>query len=81
MTCDELLAYLSDYLDSDLDEALSADAHAHLATCRNCKIVLDTTRRTIFLGHGEGQRTIPAERRIALFNGLQDALMRRPPTT
>lgn len=75
MTCAELVAYLSAYLDRELDGDLVADADAHLATCRNCQVVLDTTRRTIRLLYEDGrQQTIPAARRAALFARLQAAL-------
>lgn len=35
MTCEELLQYLSDYIDQNLDEELTAAAQAHLATCHH----------------------------------------------
>lgn len=77
MTCEELLAYLSDYIDRDLDEELTADAQEHLATCHNCRVVLDTTQQTIFLFREQGKRTIPAQRRERLFGRLQDAFVNR----
>jgi predicted anti-sigma-YlaC factor YlaD len=77
MQCEELLTYLSDYIDQDLDEDLRADAQEHLATCQNCRVVLDTTQQTIFLYRQQGQRAIPAARRQRLFDQLQDAFLRR----
>lgn len=77
MKCEELLTYLSDYIDRDLDEALTAEAQEHLATCHNCRVVLDTTQQTIFLFRQQGKRTIPAARRQQLFNQLQDAFLKR----
>ncbi len=50
MTCDELVSYLSDYIDQDLDDDLTAAAQQHLVTCQNCRVVLHTTRRVIELG-------------------------------
>ena len=76
MKCETLLQYLSDYIDNNLDEALSAEAQTHLATCENCRVVLDTTQQTIFLFHEQGKRTIPAARRQQLFNQLQDAFLK-----
>lgn len=76
MTCDELIKYLSDYIDQNLDEALSAAAQEHLATCQNCRVVLDTTRQTITLFREQGQRTIPIQRRQRLFDSLQAAFLR-----
>jgi predicted anti-sigma-YlaC factor YlaD len=77
MQCEELLTYLSDYIDQDLDEDLRADAQEHLATCENCRVVLDTTQQTIFLYRQQGRRAIPAARRQRLFDQLQGAFLRR----
>jgi anti-sigma factor RsiW len=77
MTCEELLEYLSDYIDNNLSEELSAEARAHIATCHNCHVVLDTTRETITLFRKCGEECIPSERRTALFQRLQKALIER----
>ncbi len=77
MTCEELIAYLSSYIDDELDEDLTREARQHLASCANCHVVLNTTQRTILLGRGQARRAIPAERRSALFAQLQQAFARR----
>ncbi len=77
MTCEELVTYLSDYIDGDLSEDLRADAQAHLATCQNCHVVLDTTQQMIVLLRRSGPRSIPVERRRALFQKLQAAFDQR----
>lgn len=77
ITCEELLQYLSDYIDNNLDEELTAAAQHHLATCTNCRVVLDTTQETITLFREQGQRTIPARRRERLFDQLQTAFLNR----
>ncbi|MCB9420086.1 MAG: zf-HC2 domain-containing protein [Ardenticatenaceae bacterium] len=76
MKCEELVQYLSDYIDQDLDEELVAEAQEHLATCHNCRVVLDTTQQTIFLFREQGKRTIPAQRRQHLFDQLQDTFLK-----
>ncbi len=73
ITCEELLKYLSDYIDNELNEELTAEAQAHLATCQNCRVVLDTTQQVIFLFRQQGARRIPAERRRRLFSRLEAA--------
>jgi predicted anti-sigma-YlaC factor YlaD len=75
ITCEELLQYLSDYIDNDLDEELTAVAKDHLASCHNCRVVLDSTQQTIFLFREQGKRTIPADRRQRLFGRLQTAFL------
>lgn len=77
MKCDELVAYLSDYIDQNLDEDLREDAQEHLATCQNCRVVLDTTQKMIFLYRQNGRKGIPAERRSELFSRLEDVFQAR----
>ena len=74
MKCEELITYLSDYIDQDLSEELRAEAQEHLATCQNCHIVLDTTQKMIILYRQSGVQGIPANRRKDLFLKLQNSL-------
>jgi anti-sigma factor RsiW len=77
ISCEQLLHYLSDYIDDNLDEELTAVAQHHLATCANCHVVLDTTQLTITLFRQQGKRIIPAQRRQHLFDRLQEAFLSR----
>lgn len=77
MECNELVEYLSDYIDQNLEEDLVEAAQEHLATCENCRVVLDTTQKTIFLYREQGKRTIPAERRQRLFDQLQQTFLNK----
>jgi len=77
MECNELVQYLSDYIDQNLEEDLVEAAQEHLATCENCRVVLDTTQKTIFLYRDQGKRTIPAERRQRLFDQLQQTFLNK----
>ncbi len=47
--CKELLGFLSDYVDGTLAESLCREIEAHVAECNNCRIVMDTLRKTISL--------------------------------
>jgi len=60
LTCELLLQYLSDYIDNALYEELTTEAQAHLASCNNCRVVLDTTQQTLFLFRNQGARKIPS---------------------
>lgn len=75
MECKDLVQYLSDYIDNNLDEALTQEAREHLATCENCRVVLDTTQQTIYLYREQGKRVIPAARRERLFTQLQSSFL------
>ena len=74
MNCEELIRYLSDYIDNNLDEALKVEAEEHLHTCQNCHIVLDSTRKTIVIYKELGQQPIPAIQREALYERLRKAI-------
>ena len=49
--CQELLGQVSDYVDGELEDALCAEIEAHLADCPDCRVMVDTLRRTISLYH------------------------------
>lgn len=49
--CEELLGSLSAYIDGDLSPELCQELERHLARCDHCRVVLDTTGRTIDLMH------------------------------
>ncbi len=76
MQCEDLIRYLSDYIDNNLSEELAAEAREHLATCRNCHVVLDSTQQTILLYRQQGQRLgLPPQRHQALFGQLAEVLV------
>jgi predicted anti-sigma-YlaC factor YlaD len=77
MECDELLTYLSDYIDNDLDGELTREARQHLQTCHNCRVVLNSTEQLIILYREQGHQVIPGKRRQRLFSELEAAFEKR----
>ena len=49
MKCKEVIRELSDYLDNAVDSKLLAEVEHHLEHCEDCRLVVDTTRKTIQL--------------------------------
>lgn len=47
--CKDLLNIFSEYVDGDLAAEFCAELERHLAECENCRVVVDTLRRTIYL--------------------------------
>ena len=45
--CKQLLGNLSDYIDGDLQPELCVAIAEHLKNCENCRIVVDTLRKTV----------------------------------
>ncbi len=77
MTCEELVSYLSAYLDQELEEDLTVAAQQHLATCSNCRVVLHTTQKVIQLGQAQYQVVLPSSRRARLYMRLRTAFLAR----
>jgi anti-sigma factor RsiW len=71
--CQELLGSLSDYLDGELDARLCAELESHLSTCPDCRIVMDTLRKTILLVReaAPGTEGMPAPVRERLYRTLR----------
>jgi len=72
MTCDQLLGLLSDYLDGQSRDEVCREIEQHMSECRNCRVVVDTTLRTISLVQTCNDRSlsIPEEVRERLFKRL-----------
>ncbi|GAB4450451.1 MAG: zf-HC2 domain-containing protein [Anaerolineae bacterium] len=58
--CRDFCNQLSDYIDGELAASLCAELERHLADCPNCRIVVDTTRKTVSLYRRYGQTELPA---------------------
>ena len=79
--CEELLVSLSAYIDGDLAPELCQELEKHLEGCDNCRVVLNTTRRTIDLVHSPVEKMdLPEGVRERLFKrlNLDDYLNSKP---
>jgi anti-sigma factor (TIGR02949 family) len=66
--CQALLGSLSEYIDGELPPGLCEEIEKHLEGCENCRVVLNTTRRTIDLVRVEPvEEPIPDDVRERLF--------------
>ena len=69
--CEDLLGSLSAYIDGDLDPELCEELEKHLAGCNDCRVVLNTTKRTIDLVHSPLDKIdLPEDVRERLFKRL-----------
>lgn len=79
--CAELLGSLSSYIDGDLSPELCQELEKHLDGCEDCRIVLNTTKRTIDLVHSPVEKPeLPDDVRERLFKrlNLDDYLNPKP---
>lgn len=54
--CKALLVQIGDYIDGELEAELCAQLEQHLANCDNCRIMVDTTRKTVLLYRRQSQQ-------------------------
>ncbi len=70
-SCESLLGSLSEYIDGELNSELCREIEKHLAGCENCRVVLNTTRRTIDLVQAPAEKAVlPDDVRERLFKRL-----------
>ena len=69
--CKKLLGSLSDYVDGEINGDLCLEIERHISGCQNCRIVVDTLRKTISLYHTVSESAdVPAEVRERLYRTL-----------
>ena len=49
MTCTDFLAKLTDFFDGTVPPELLAEVEHHIAECKHCEVVLDSTTKTIVM--------------------------------
>ena len=49
LTCKGVIQEISNYLDGDLDGEFKRVLESHLKACHHCRVIVDTTRKTIEL--------------------------------
>ena len=70
--CKQLLGSLSDYIDGELQAELCSIIEQHLLECDNCRIVVDTLRKTVELyRQTSGPAELPGSVRERLFLKLE----------
>ncbi len=70
--CRQMLDSLSDYVDGLLEDELCAEIERHAGNCENCRVVIDTLRRTVSLYNTTAaQVKLPEEARQRLYHRLE----------
>jgi anti-sigma factor RsiW len=77
VTCEDVVRCLSDYIDGALEAPLVAEVERHMASCRGCHVVLDTTQCTRLLARAAGTTALGEDRRRLLLARLEAACRSR----
>ena len=72
--CKNCLQQISEYLDDQLDADLKKRLEEHLASCHRCKVILDSTRKTIELYCDGKLFQLPVDTRERLHTALRQKL-------
>ena len=77
--CAKILSELSDYLDKGIDPALRARNRRALTKCKDCRVVVDTTQKTIDIFCNSEPAPIPEDARHRLYEALQKKIRKCRP--
>jgi anti-sigma factor RsiW len=47
LNCQNVIHELSDFIDGDLDAAMKREIEGHLESCKECRLAIDQTKKTI----------------------------------
>lgn len=68
--CHDLLDGLSEFLDGEASTELCAEIRRHMGGCHNCRVVVDTLRKTITLYRRMPRPDMPEQARERLYKVL-----------
>ncbi len=76
MKCKDVIRELSEYLDGNLDATLVAEIERHMQHCDDCRLVVDTTRKTISIYCNQEPAPLPDDVSTRLRKALETRLGR-----
>ena len=80
-SCEEVRSALSNYIDEDVSPALRRELEHHLAECRTCQVLYDTTRKTLHIVTNAGSFEVPEAVSEQLVQRIMKRLTRPPPAS
>jgi predicted anti-sigma-YlaC factor YlaD len=76
VNCKTLVVELENYLDKELDATLRATIEEHLSKCKKCRLIVDTTKKTVEIYCNSEPAPLPADTRKRLHEALAQRLRR-----
>ncbi len=73
MNCKNIVKELSNYLEEALEPSLKSSIEKHLEGCEDCRIVVDTTKKTVQIFCNSEPAPLPEDTR----QRLRDALFKQ----
>ena len=81
MNCKKVIHELTSYLDGVLDSRMQSDLELHLSSCTDCRIVVDTCRKTIQIFCNSEPVPLPEDVRSRLHSALLERFRRKAKST
>ena len=78
VNCKGVIRELSSYLEGDLDVTVLSEFEVHLTRCDDCRLIVDTTRKTIDIYCKAEPVPLPEDVRTRLHNSLMRLLGPKP---
>ena len=78
-SCEDVRAALSNYMDGDVSADLRRELERHLAECRTCQVLYDTTRKTLHIVTNAGSFEVPEAVSEQLVKRIMARLTLPPP--
>jgi anti-sigma factor (TIGR02949 family) len=79
-SCDDVRTALSDYVDGDVSPELCRELERHLSECRTCRVLYDTTRKTLEIVTNVGSFEVPEAASERLVKRIMSRLTTTRPT-
>jgi anti-sigma factor RsiW len=80
VNCKKVIVELTSYLDGVLDSAMRTDLEQHLSGCTDCRLVVDTCRKTIQIFCNSEPVPLPDDVRSRLHSALLERFRRKTKT-
>jgi predicted anti-sigma-YlaC factor YlaD len=74
LTCEEVLANLSNYFDDECSAELRAQLEDHISKCRRCRVVFDSTGKMLKILVDVEPFEVPLAVSARLYSRLQEVL-------
>jgi anti-sigma factor (TIGR02949 family) len=78
-SCEDVRAAIGDYMDGDVSPDIRRELERHLAECRTCQVLYDTTRKTLRIVTDVGSFEVPEAISERLINRIMSGLTVLPP--
>lgn len=77
VSCKKVIAELSNFLDESVNAGMKAEIEHHLAHCRRCSTLLDSTRKVLVISGDDRTFEVPLGYSERLHKSLRERIAQR----